>query len=148
MSRVLAVDPGSKRVGLALSDQDRILATPLPALPAQPLSSLPGRLASLAAEKGATLILIGWPRHLDGREGASARAARELAQQVREKSGLEVRLVDERLTTVAASRALQQSGQNTRKQKEKIDSAAACVLLQGWLDGEASRAAGEGTNGS
>jgi putative holliday junction resolvase len=132
--RILALDYGTKRVGLALSDESRTLASPLPALPATPFRALLDRLNQLAREKEVSLFLVGIPRNMDGSYGPSAQAARDFALRLREALLIPVREIDERLSTVQASRALRESGHDARKQKTRIDSAAAAVLLQAHLD--------------
>ncbi|HSR25109.1 MAG TPA: Holliday junction resolvase RuvX, partial [Candidatus Eisenbacteria bacterium] len=106
MRRVLAVDPGGRRVGVAVSDPTGTIAQPLTAVPAEPAGTLAERLAELAREQEATRLVVGLPRRLDGSQGPEARAARVLAGELRRASGLPVELVDERLTSVAAESAL------------------------------------------
>ncbi|MDQ6772013.1 MAG: Holliday junction resolvase RuvX [Candidatus Dormibacteraeota bacterium] len=139
MTRVLAVDPGTKRVGLALSDPSRTIAQPLASLPAEPSETLPGRVAALAAENDVGDIVVGLPRRLDGSNGPEALAARELAGALRQASGLRVTLVDERLTSVAAERALLAAGESRRRRRELSDRVAAALILQQHLDREARR---------
>lgn len=132
--RVLAVDPGSKRVGLALSDPTGTIAQPLSTVEASPLESLPQRLAEVAKQSEAKRIVVGLPRRLDGTYGPEAKAARELAESVRKASGLPVELVDERLTTAAAERSMIAQGVRRAKRRATIDSVAAALLLQSHLD--------------
>src|SRR4029077_20974253 len=102
IGRVLAVDPGSRRVGLAVSDPTGTIAQPLPTVDAEPQDNLPERLAGVARDRGAIRIIVGLPRRLDGSFGPEAKAARALADAVRKASRLPVELVDERLTTAQA----------------------------------------------
>jgi putative Holliday junction resolvase len=132
--RILAVDPGSKRVGLALSDPSETIAQPLATVAAQPEETLASRLAQVARAKEATRIIVGLPLRLDGTHGPEASAARKLAAAVRQASGLPVELVDERLTTAAADRALIEGGVKRRQRRQDIDRVAATMLLQGHLD--------------
>jgi putative holliday junction resolvase len=132
--RVLAVDPGSKRVGLALSDPTGTIAQPLVTIPAEPRETLPTRLATLARENEATRIVVGLPRRLDGSHGPEAVAARELAAELRRAARLPVELVDERLTTAAAERSLLEGGMHRQKRRANIDRVAAALLLQTHLD--------------
>ena len=134
MVRVLAVDPGSKRIGLALSDPTGTIAQPLVTIPAEPRETLPTRLATLARENEATRIVVGLPRRLDGSHGPEAVAARELAAELRRAARLPVELVDERLTTVAAERSLLEGGMHRQKRRANIDRVAAALLLQTHLD--------------
>ena len=121
--RILAVDPGSKQVGLALSDPTETIATALSTLPATPADTLAER------------IIIGLPLRLDGSRGPEAAAAERLAAAVRKASGLPVQMVDERLTTAAAERSLIEGGVRREKRRASIDRVAAVILLQGHLDG-------------
>ena len=132
--RVLAVDPGSKRVGIAVSDPTGTIAQALPTVAAEPHDTLPSRLAALAKEKDAARIVVGLPRRMDGSFGPEANAARELAAALRDASGLPVELVDERLTTAAAERAMISGGVRRAKRRLAIDGVAAALLLQSHLD--------------
>ena len=134
MARVLAVDPGTRRVGLALSDPSGTIATPLPAEPAEPEASLPERLAAIAKEREAERIVVGLPRQLDGTRGPAAAAAERLASRLRKESGLPVDMEDERLTTASAERSLIEAGVRRERRKRVVDSVAAAILLQTYLD--------------
>lgn len=130
----MAVDPGSKRVGLALSDPTATIAQALTTVPAEPAGTLPSRLAQLAHSHEAERIVVGLPRRLDGTNGPEAVAARALADAIRRESGLPVELVDERLTTVAAERALIADGVRREKRRLSVDRVAATLMLQAHLD--------------
>jgi len=132
--KVLAIDPGTSRCGLAVSDELGMLAHPLEAMPVRDGSNLSRELAEKAKEVEAGTILVGYPLGMDGTEGPRASAASSLAAEIRNHTKVDVELVDERLTTVEASRRLHEAGHSSRKQKGRIDSAAAAVLLQAWLD--------------
>jgi putative Holliday junction resolvase len=132
--RILAVDPGSKRVGLALSDPSGTIAQALATVPADPEETLAPRLAALARANEAARIIVGLPLRLDGTHGPEASAARKLAAAIRQASGLPVELVDERLTTAAAERALIEGGVKREQRRQDIDRVAATMLLQGHLD--------------
>ncbi len=129
---VLAVDVGTVRVGVAASDPHRILAFPLETVPA------PGhaRVVELAVERDAVLIIVGLPTSLSGAaDSASAGMARTWAEQLRPMvSPVEVRLVDERLTTVSATAALRAAGRSAKASRAVVDQAAAVALLQAVLD--------------
>ena len=135
--RVLAIDHGSVRIGLALSDPTGTLARPLPFVPAKGDAKLARELAALAGKELAELILLGLPRHMDGSLGEAAAKVQAFAAALTQATKIPVQMVDERLTTVQASRQLQEAGRNTREQRGRIDSEAAAVLLQGWLDARA-----------
>jgi putative Holliday junction resolvase len=132
--RILAVDPGSKRVGLAVSDPSATIAQALTTVPAEPADTLVSRLAEIAKAQEARRIVVGLPLRLDGRRGPEAVAAKVLADRLRKESGLPVELVDERLTTAAAERSLIAGGMRREKRRLTIDGVAATLLLQGHLD--------------
>ncbi len=132
--RILAVDPGSKRVGLAVSDPTATIAQALSTVPAEPAATLASRLAEIAKAQDARRIVVGLPLRLDGRRGPEAVAAKELADRLRQESGLPVELVDERLTTAAAERSLIAGGVRREKRRLSVDRVAAALLLQGHLD--------------
>lgn len=119
---------------MALSDPTGTIAQGLTTVAAEPLDTLPARLADLAREMEAARIVVGLPRRLDGTYGPEAKSARELADGLRRASGLPVELVDERLTTVAAERAMIEGGARRAKRRETIDQVAAALLLQSHLD--------------
>jgi putative holliday junction resolvase len=131
---VLAVDPGSRRVGLAVSDPSGTIAQPLATLDAEPLDTLPERLAGIAARYEVTRIVVGLPRRLDGSVGPEAKAARALAGAVRKASRLPVEMVDERLTTAQAERSMIAGGVRRSRRRATIDGIAATLLLQSHLD--------------
>jgi len=134
--RVLGLDPGSKRVGVAVSDSARTMAFPRPALAAG--DGLVTEVLSLVSEEAASLVIVGLPRSLSGAEGTSAKAARALAASLAaalHPLGIDVEVHDERLTTVEASRALKQAGHSARSLRGSVDSAAATVLLESWMAG-------------
>ena len=134
--RILAIDYGSTRIGLALSDPTGTLARPLPFVPAKADAQLAREIAALAQKEEAHLILLGLPRHMDGSIGEAAAKVQAFATALGQATAIPVKLIDERLSTVQASRQLQEAGRNARQQRGKIDSEAACVLLQGYLDSQ------------
>jgi putative pre-16S rRNA nuclease len=139
VGRILAVDPGSKRVGLAVSDPTQTIATPLSTEPAEPDEDLPARLALIAADSESERIVVGLPRELSGRRGPAAAAAERLASRLRTVTGLPVEMLDERLTTAAAERALIETGARRSARRKTIDQVAATMLLQTYLDRARSR---------
>lgn len=136
--RTAALDLGKVRVGLAVADELGALAHPRPHLDGRNLSKLLESLSALVTQEGIVRFLVGLPRTLDGGEGMAARRARRFARLLREKSGCEVQLVDEWLTTKEAASRLREQGLTSRQSRERVDSAAAAVLLQSWLDGRGS----------
>ncbi len=145
--RRLAVDVGSVRVGVALSDPAGILATPLVTLTrdAETDTDL-DELARLVAENEVVEVIVGLPRTLADRHGSAAASATEYARLLSGRlDPVGVRMADERLSTVTASRMLSQRGVTGRKQRRVVDQAAAVEILQGWLDARAAGAPrGEG----
>ena len=133
--RRLGIDVGSVRVGVALSDPDGLLATPLVTVPRDADGgSDVATIAGLAAEHEAVAIVVGLPRTLAGREGPAAEAARAFADALAAAVAVPVLLSDERLTTVVATRQLRESGRRGRRQRAVVDQVAAVAILQGWLD--------------
>jgi putative Holliday junction resolvase len=132
--RALALDYGSQRIGLALSDPTGTLARPLPFLPAKSDVKLAREIAGLAEKEKVDLILVGLPRQMNGSLGEAAAKVQAFAVALGHATTIPLQLVDERLSTVQASRQLQEAGKNTRAQRSRIDSEAAAVLLQSYLD--------------
>jgi len=136
--RILAIDYGSQRIGLALSDPTGTLARPLPFVPAKGDAKLAREIVELAKKHEVHLFILGLPRNMDGTSGDAAVKVQAFAEIFRQATTTPLKLIDERLSTVQASRQLQEAGKNTRKQRGQIDSEAACVLLQGYLDSQQS----------
>jgi len=132
--RILALDPGTKRVGVAISDETRTLAPPLEFIPAEPFADFVARLQTLIREREVGLILVGVPRNMDGSYGPAAAQAQQLVAVLKEAIPVPIQTVDERLSTVQAQRLLRAAGKRARKQKTRIDQSAAAVLLQSYLD--------------
>jgi putative Holliday junction resolvase len=133
--RVLALDVGSRRLGVAVSDPSGTVASPLVTLPRRTPDEDAAALAALAAEHAATVVVVGLPVTLAGREGPAARQVRAYADELRARlPGLDLRLADERLSTVAAERALVGGGVRRRARRGLVDQVAASVFLQTWLD--------------
>ena len=139
--RLLAVDWGEVRIGLALSDESQILASPLETLARRKGKRFPmSRFLELVAEHSPSGIVVGLPLAAGGDEGASAGAARALAGSLAEQSGLPVELWDERMSTARALAAIREQGGSTRGRKDEVDALAAAVLLQHFLDARKARA--------
>lgn len=132
--RVLALDPGTRRVGLAVSDPLGITAQPRGVLDATDPELL-ARIGRLAGDLDVELIVVGLPVSLSGAEGPAAAAARGFAAEVAEATGLPVELRDERFTSVSAERVLIEAGLPGRRRRAVRDGVAAAVLLQSYLDG-------------
>ncbi|MCC3312792.1 Holliday junction resolvase RuvX [Nocardia africana] len=138
--RRIGIDVGTVRIGVAASDPDGILATPVETVPTVkggkrgPATDLL-RVAEIVREYEAVEVIVGLPRTLRGASGSSAQLAARFARRLRAMiPGVPIRLSDERLTTVSAARALRDSGVRARGRRQVIDQAAAVSILQGWLD--------------
>lgn len=133
--RLLGVDWGDTRIGLALSDESQTLAQPLTTLTRRVGKRAPiAKLLDLARTHAVTGVVVGLPLDERGVEGEAARSARALAAAVAERSGLRVALWDERFSTARALRAVKEMGGSTRGRKEDVDALAAALLLQHYMD--------------
>jgi putative Holliday junction resolvase len=132
--RVLAIDHGSKRVGLALSDETGTIAQPLQFLSAEPGATLLDRLKQIVDERKVEEIIVGLPRNMNGTYGLAAEKVREFVASLKQVLTVPIRTWDERLTTVQANRFLIDSGMRREKRKERVDQTAAAILLQSYLD--------------
>lgn len=128
---MLALDPGSTRIGVAISDPLRIVATPLTVLDAETFED---ELRRLVAEYSPSVIIVGLPVGLSGREGPAAETARAFGARVTELTGIEVEYVDERFTTVTAESAMLEGGVKRRDRRRNVDKVAAAVILRQFLD--------------
>ncbi|MGH9156364.1 MAG: Holliday junction resolvase RuvX [Acidimicrobiales bacterium] len=141
MARVLGVDLGWRRIGLAVSDPCGIIASPHSVVVRSGDASLDHRrVADVAVEVEAGLVVVGLPLSLSGADGPAARAAREEASALAAVVGLPVETSDERFTTVTAQRALVAGGVRRSDRKGLVDKVAAAVMLQSWLDRRAGGA--------
>ena len=132
--RVLALDLGKRRIGLALSDELGITAQGLQTLERSNIRKDLAKLAALASEKNVSLILMGNPLHMSGRESRQTQYTREFAERLKAVTGLPIEFRDERLTTVEAERVLRQSGISIQKRAKAVDRLAAVILLESYLD--------------
>jgi putative Holliday junction resolvase len=133
--RILAIDHGSKRIGLAISDELRMIAQPLEFVPAEPFTRFLSRLKEIIHEKQVVLVLVGMPRNMDGSYGPAALKVQEFVAVLKEAITIPVQTLDERLTSAQANRLLIQANVRRDKRKEKVDKTAAAILLQSYLDG-------------
>jgi len=133
--RILALDHGSKRIGVAVSDETKTIAQPLEYIPAEPFAGFLERLRQLIREKEIDLILIGLPRNMDGSYGPAAEKVQTFVGVLGGAIPIPIKLWDERLTSAQANRILIQGGVRRDKRKEKVDKMAAAILLQSYLDG-------------
>jgi putative Holliday junction resolvase len=132
--RVLALDLGKRRIGLALSDELGVTAQGLETLERTNIRTDLARLSELVSQRNVTTILIGNPLHMSGHEGRQAAHAREFGARLQAATGLPVEFWDERLTTVEAQRVLRQSGISIEKRAKAVDRLAAVILLESYLD--------------
>ncbi|HVK59073.1 MAG TPA: Holliday junction resolvase RuvX [Candidatus Kapabacteria bacterium] len=132
--RVLAIDHGTKRMGIAVSDPSGMIALPLEYILAEPFDGFLKRLKELIQEKEVELILIGMPRNMDGSYGPAAAKVREFVAVLKETIAVPIQTWDERLTSAQANRLLVQADVKRKDRKEKVDRAAAAILLQSFLD--------------
>lgn len=140
MGRILGIDFGERRVGLAISDPSATIAQPLPAITRRPGKRPPvDAIARIAEEQQATGIVIGLPLTPEGEESDWTRAVRAFGERLGERTGLPVHYVDERLSSVRAERAIRSLGlrKRERERKTRVDTAAAMLILQAFLDGGA-----------
>lgn len=139
IERVLGLDVGTKTIGIALGLVRLSLAEPLSTLSRKGVKKDVVHLSQLCRQHQAQQVIVGLPYQLDGTEGRSARLARQIGDALSSETGLPVVYFDERFTTVEASRRLQDSGVNSRHQKQMIDQVAAMVILEDWMSHQASR---------
>jgi putative Holliday junction resolvase len=138
--RLLALDWGDVRIGLAVSDETQLLASPLATVTRRPGKRYPmPALLGHVGDAGAVGLLVGLPLTLEGKEEESAREARAMGELVAGRTGLPVEYWDERMTTARALRSIREQGGSTRGRREDVDALAASVLLQGFLDARRAR---------
>ena len=138
--RVLGIDLGSKRIGIAASDRSGTIASPLTVL--QRCGSEGGdhrNIAKIVVEEEAVAIVVGLPLNMDGSEGKAAQSARAEVERMATVVGVPVYVHDERLTTVAADRVMMEQNMNAQARRKVVDKWAAAVILQAWLDSRESR---------
>ena len=130
----LSVDLGHARTGLAVSDKSGFLASPLCVITEYNDEKLIDKIAAKAAETGAEILIVGLPKNMDGTEGESAIRCREIAEKLGERTGLPYHMQDERGTTITAHAYLSAGSVYGKKRKQKVDAAAATIILQDYLD--------------
>ena len=133
--KIAAIDYGQQRIGLAISDELKMFAHPLAVVEQSDRILQLNEVETILRKAGVTKVLVGLPRHMDGSEREEAALVKEFAEGLEEKK-FSVKLVDERLSTVQASRLMRDAGRSAKQQKETIDAASAVVLLQVFLDCE------------
>ena len=134
--RILALDHGTRRIGVAVSDETKTIAQPLEFIPAEPFADFLARLKELLIAKEVDLILIGLPRNMDGSYGPAAQKVEAFVAVLKTAITVPIKTWDERLTSAQANRILIQARVRRDKRKEKVDKMAAAILLQSYLDGK------------
>lgn len=134
MKRLLGVDFGKVRIGLAISDELGFLAHPFQTLRMSGRDEVTALIGEIVREKKIERVVVGMPRNMDGSRGFSAAEAFAFAARLREYLPCEVVTWDERLTTISANRALREAGKTTRETREYVDQVAAQIILQDYLD--------------
>lgn len=132
--RILALDHGTVRIGVAVSDELKMIATPLEFIPAEPFADFLKRLKEILQEKEVEQILVGMPRNMDGSYGPAAQKVNEFVAVLKENIIVPIKIWDERLTSAQANRFLIEANVRRDKRKEKVDKTAAAILLQSYLD--------------
>jgi putative Holliday junction resolvase len=132
--RILALDHGTKRIGVAISDELQVIAQPLEFVPAEPVASFLERLKEVLEDKQVELVLVGMPRNMNGSYGPAALKVEEFVALLRTATTIPIKTWDERLTSVQANRFLIEGNVRRDKRKEKVDKMAAAILLQSYLD--------------
>lgn len=132
--RVLAIDHGTRRMGIAISDELRTIAQPLEFIPADPRAAFLERLQQIIREKEVSLVVVGMPRNMDGSYGPAAQKVREFVAVLEDEIAVPIRTMDERLSSVQANRFLIQANVKRSKRRERVDQTAAAILLQSFLD--------------
>lgn len=132
--RYLALDHGTKRIGVAISDELKMIAQPLEYIPTEPFDAFLVRLKQILREKEVELVFVGMPRNMDGSYGPATQKVREFIAVITPEIGVPIRTLDERLTSAQANRVLLQGNVRRSDRKEKVDAMAAAILLQSHLD--------------
>ena len=133
--RILALDHGTRRVGVAVSDELKIIAQPLEYIPPDPFADFLARLREILRDQEVESILIGMPRNMDGSYGPAALKVQEFVARLKTEVTVPIKTWDERLTSKQANRYLIQGGVRRDARKQKVDKTAAAILLQSYLDG-------------
>jgi putative Holliday junction resolvase len=131
--KIMSVDLGKARTGIALSDESESFAFPREVITEYNEERLIEKVANKAAELSASLIVVGHPKNMDGSEGSRAEECAAIAEKIKEKSGIETVLWDERCTTVSAHTALNYTNTRGKKRKETVDAVAAVMILEDYL---------------
>jgi len=134
--RILALDHGTRRIGVALSDEMKIIASPLEFIPAEPFDQVITRLGEIIRQKEVELILIGLPRNMDGTCGPAAQKVKDFIAALQSRLSTPMKTWDERLTSAQANRVLLEGNVRRDQRKQNVDKMAAAILLQSYLDSQ------------
>ncbi len=137
--RILGIDPGDKRVGLAIADSSLGIATGFGVIEYTGRKRFLEKLGLIASDENISLIVMGLPMNMNGSEGEAAKKSRRLAESIKERLNIEVELVDERLTTYQAIKQIHETGGKSGTDKGRVDMLSAVVILQSYLDDKASK---------
>jgi putative Holliday junction resolvase len=132
--RILAIDHGTKRMGVAISDELKMIAQPLEYIPSEPFAAFLDRVRQLIREKEVEMILVGMPRNMDGSYGPAALKVQQFVAVLKDAIAIPITVWDERLTSAQANRFLLQGNVRRQERKQKVDKTAAAILLQSYLD--------------
>ncbi len=132
--RYLALDHGTKRIGVAVSDELKMIAQPMEYILTEPFDAFLARLRQILAEKEVERVFVGMPRNMDGSFGPAAEKVREFIAVITPQIGVPIQTLDERLTSAQANRVLLQGNVRRADRKQKVDAMAAAILLQSHLD--------------
>src|SRR5947208_6169405 len=132
--RILAIDHGTKRMRIALSDELGMIAQPLKFIEAEPFAKFLDRVKEILREKQVELILVGMPRNMDGSYGSAALKVQEFVAVLKDAIAIPITVWDERLTSAQANRFLLEGNVRRAERKQKVDKTAAAILLQSYLD--------------
>lgn len=135
MARILSLDHGTKRIGVAISDELKLIAQPLEYIPTEPVEDFMSRLKQILGEKEVELLVIGMPRNMDGTYGPAAQKVKDFVAALAAEISVPIKTLDERLTSAQANRVLLQGNVRRADRKQKVDAMAAAILLQSYLDG-------------
>ena len=138
LGRVMGIDYGDRRVGVAISDEGRMISQALATLQRQRRGdqALTQEISLLLLEHEVTQVVVGWPLRLNGREGIQTQKVDRFITQLTQVTSLPICRWDERLTTTSAERALREGGVKGKRRRDKVDQVAAALILQSWLDAE------------
>ena len=134
MGRILAIDYGDKRMGVALSDPMKITAQPFEVIEVVSFKKAANRIVEIAREKDVELIILGMPYTSTGEEGETAKKVRDFASLLEKRTNIPIKFVDERMTTMGVTRVLKEAGVKREKRKKVVDKLAATYLLEGYLE--------------